>query len=230
MNIKKYFESLTTFQKVEVYLIVLMSYFLVFIFIDDIDNMIYDNKIEQHPKSVVSSQSTKKERVESLKSDEIINIIDNISKVNKVTILESQILSHSVQIKLEDNYDNVINFLNHLENSFEIKNFEILAENGVITLSVSFGRKYNYSSIKDTIKNIKIRNPFYVNNDKIASKVPTKDFKITAILDDEVLVDGAWYKHSNILYDYKIVSIQPNEVLLEHIRTKQHITKKVSNE
>ncbi|MGB5867322.1 MAG: hypothetical protein WBG69_05555 [Arcobacteraceae bacterium] len=230
MRIKKYFEALSFIQKVELYLIVLMGYFLVVIFFDDVKNLIPSTQRDTYTQNVVQQDTFKKEKIHYLESHEIISLIDNMSKENNISIKESEILNNSVYIKIEGSYDNVIHSLDNLQNNFEIKNFEILYENKITTLSVSFNRKYSYKFAKESQKNEKIANPFYQFQNNMQAQISMKPFQITAILDDEILVDGSWYKKSNMIYDYKILSISPREVILKHSITQQKITKKVTNE
>jgi len=158
----------------------------------------------------------------------LMNYIDTLSREKNTTILESKILKKSMYIKIEANHSEIMKFLTTIENHFVINSFELIEENEQTILSIMIDTNYFYTSsmIKKSIKN---PNPFLQNKLK-KQKVNTVDIKlkITAIISNEVLIDGIWYKERDSVGNFTILSILKDKVQFKNLITKQLVTEKVS--
>ena len=158
----------------------------------------------------------------------LMNYIDTLSREKNTTILESKILKKSMYIKIEANHSEIMKFLTTIENHFVINSFELIEENEQTILSIMIDTNYFYTSsmIKKSIKN---PNPFLQNKLK-KQKVNTVDIKlkITAIISNEVLIDGIWYKERDSVGNFTILSILKDKVQFKNLITKQIVTEKVS--
>lgn len=186
------------------------------------------------PKSLSTNTHTnikaKKHANTYIRMDDIslMNYIDTLSREKNTTILESKILKKSMYIKTEANHSEIMKFLTTIENHFVINSFELIEENEQTILSIMIDTNYFYKSsmIKKSIKN---PNPFLQNKLK-KQKVNTVDIKlkITAIISNEVLIDGIWYKERDSVGNFKILSILKDKVQFKNLITKQIVTEKVS--
>lgn len=227
MNIKSKFQSLKTFQKIEIYIIVLILYSFIVVFSSDIFTYI-------KPQSLSTNTHTKIKAKKSvnayIKIDDIslMNYIDTLSREKNTTILESKILKKSMYVKTEANHSEIMKFLTTIENHFVINSFELIEENEQTILSIMIDTNYFYKSqmIKKSVSN---PNPFFQNKLK-KQKVNTVDIQlnITAIISNEVLIDGIWYKEEDSVGNFKILSILSDKVQFKNLITKQIVIKKVS--
>jgi len=227
LNIKSKFQSLKTFQKIEIYIIVMILYSFIVVFSSDIVTFIKPQSLSNITHTTIK---TKQYANTYIRMDDIslMNYIDTLSREKNTTILESKILKKSMYIKIEANHSEIMKFLTTIENHFVINSFELIEENEQTILSIMIDTNYFYTSsmIKKSIKN---PNPFLQNKLK-KQKVNTVDIKlkITAIISNEVLIDGIWYKERDSVGNFTILSILKDKVQFKNLITKQLVTEKVS--
>jgi len=227
LSIKSKFQALKTLQKIEIYIIVMILYSFIVVFSSDIVTFINPQSLSTNTHTKIK---VKKHANTYIKMDDIslMNYIDTLSREKNTTILESKILEKSMYIKTEANHSEIMKFLTTIENHFVINSFELIEENEQTILSIMIQSSYFYRSALAK-KSIKNPNPFLQNKLK-KQKVNTVDIKlkITAIISNEVLIDGIWYKERDSVGNFKILSILKDKVELKSLITKQIVTEKVS--
>ena len=231
MFIKKYFESLSFVQKIEVYFIVIIFYISLAIFYKEIISFVDSYFLPQNSSHIILKTKKNNQKIIRLTNNEVIHYIDEISIQKRLRIIESKIIKHSISIVAQGEYSEIITFLNTLQNHFLIQKFQISDENDFIELSISINTKFFYTNVENHISTL--ANPFF--QDKIKEKKDTvqkieKDFDITAILGDEVLIEDKWYDLKDQIFEYKISIINENSVVFTNILTHKKIIKKVKYE
>jgi len=227
LNIKSKFQALKTFQKIEIYIIVLILYSFIVVFSSDIVTF-----IKPHSLSNITHTTLKTKQYANtyIRMDDIslMNYIDTLSREKNTTILESKILKKSMYVKTEANHSEIMEFLTTIENHFVINNFELIEENEQTILNIMIDTNYFYKSPMTT-KRVKNPNPFFQNKIKKqkVNNVDTK-LKITAIISNEVLIDAIWYKEGDSVRNFKILLIFKDKVQFKNLITKQIVTEKVS--
>ena len=110
MNIKSKFQALKTFQKIEIYIIVLILYSFIVVFSNDIFTYINPQSFSTNTHTKIKA---KKYPNRYIKMDDVslMNYIDTLSREKNTTIIESKILKRSMYVKTEANHSKIIKFL-----------------------------------------------------------------------------------------------------------------------
>lgn len=226
MNIKIRFEKLSQKEIAQLYLIVLMTYGLIFIFYKELSSMIYPTKI--YATTIVKVKKDNTNNIKRLTDLELHTYFNDNSKENKIDIKEMKILKNTIEIQIIGDFKNIMNFLNQASDNFTVKQFEIKKSNNKIDLSLQLKRESFYISQRSDLQTKQLVNPFilkrYKKNDKVSKIV------ISAIIDSEVLINNSWYKQDDRINEYLILSITKNKVILVDIKTKKKVIKSINHE
>ena len=224
MKIKEKFEKLSLRKIIQLYLIVIMFYGLLFIFYKDVSAFIYPENLDTSFVDKISKVN--KQYSKKLSDLELITYFnDNV----KSEIKETKILQNTIEIKMIGTFKNMMNFLNIVSYNFKIKEFEIKKSNQEIDLSIRLEREVFHMYEANNVKKEKIVNPFTITKTKIKVHKPLK-IKVNAIVGAEVLVNDTWHKKGDRIKEYLIKSIKKNVVVFIDIKTKKQIIKSLNYE
>lgn len=223
MNIKQKFEKNSLKEVVQLYLIIIIIYALIYI--------LYLNNKTTNESFVKTSLTNNFHAKENKPSDlELLTYFTQLSQKYNMSIDEVKILDNSIAIQTKDTYQNIMTFLSIVNQKFRIRNFEIKKEKNSMYFFISLDKSILLSR-KDTITLPKdIKNPFIKRSFKEVQKV--REIILNVIVNDEVLIDDAWYKKGDKIYDYKIDTILggENKVIFTNLKTEEKIIKRVNHE
>lgn len=233
MNFKKYFESLRVLQKIEVYLIVVIFYSLLFIYHKEIINLVTLQKssttqdLQRVQKRASKSSDTK---ISSITNLELVNYMTKQSKNSNIIIEEYKVYTNYLELKVNGSFNFLLDYLLEMQNHFYIISFEILENNDLLSATIVVKRNYFYEGLKSqkNLKSQKIENIFQVQ--KSVKFIPKEKIKIMAIINDEVLVDGIWYKKDDLIEGHRIEEINKKSIVLFDIQKKLKIVKELGYE
>ncbi len=226
MKFKKYFESLSGIQKIEMYLIILMTYALVFIFYE---TLLAKAGIDlTHKQVIIKNGRSTQVNFNSMKHMELLQYIGRLNDEFDISLINTQILKKSIELKFEGSFNSIVNTLKEFQNKFIIKEFEIKKESNVISVTVVLDIRYIFNDKSKQVVYTKIYKPF--NKEAKKKKKVYEDIKVSAIIGKEVLISGQWYKENDTVTKYKIVKINKENVMLLDNVTKGIISKKVDYE
>ena len=115
--------------------------------------------------------------------------------------------------------------LKNVQNHFEIKKYEIKKEQKEICIDVVIATQRFYKKEDEDLLNIP--NPFKKRH-KVNKK--TKNIHIDAIITNEVLIEGEWYKKGDTIKRFVISKISTFEVIFKDKHTQKYIIKAITNE
>lgn len=203
------FEKLTFLQKLQLYLLVPMVLWLLFI--------VYENYI-YHYDSTMANKKTMKSR--NLPQLEHTNKITKYDLKKSMLFLENKIdiynLSlHSMQVKktniileLFGKFDGLVAILQKIHSHFQIRSFQFLKNDTKQTFIVTIDTKYFFNEeLKDK--------EFIIQN------IQKKLIKIEAIVDQEVLIGGNWFSKNDFYQNFKIINIGKDFIDVIDQKTKK---------
>ncbi len=160
----------------------------------------------------------------------IIKIIETESLKREVIITLTNIDKNSIEIKFNGKFKNVINLLNYFENHFIINGFTLNKQSSQISSTVTLSTKYMYNPSRKTSDLENLANPFVNIIKKTKLLIKSKPLIISAIVNDEVIIQNIWYKRDDIITNQKIIGIDLNQVKFLDLTTKEIYILKVHNE
>ena len=227
MDIKLYFQKLTIFQKIEVYLLVIMLYGAVLYFYDDITaqhlkkqpvNTIQDQKTIKHHNDI------KKLRSKIIKKDNglLIRLLEEKSEEFKVSIQSTKLEKNYIVLQIVGKFLNIINFLNYCENHFIIEDFKMIQDKKDIICNIKIDTKHFYDPNKIYNHLSLVANPF-INTVKDINKSNPKNntLTVTAIVSKYVCINKQWYKKNETVRNHKIIAIDTNRVELLNLASNK---------
>lgn len=226
MKFKRCFESLSKIQKIEIYLIVLMVYALIFIFYEALLTGIRTDLT--HKELIIKTEKSPQVSLNRINHIELLKYIGTLNDKFDISLLDTQVLKNSIELKLEGNFDNIITILKEFQNKFKVHKFEIQNDNDVLFVSVILNTQFIFNNQNNKISHHKTHNPFIKKEEK---KIKVyKDIKVTAIIGKEVLIQGQWYKKNDTVSIYNIININKEDIVLFNNVTKITRTQKVEYE
>ena len=229
MNIKDYYEETTSFQKFELYIIVVIFFLSC--------NFLYDNYLVSNELKYTKSDTVLQNKILNLKAKiikkektEIIKELDNVSE--KFNLLTTSSSFHHEYIHLEFNgeFKDVINYLHYISLHFNIESFELHIDEELIKSSVKLQINHYFNPQTIQKPNKTIINPFI--NKVRAKKIATKKLtlKLYAIVSNNILINNTWYTKNDIVENHIILDIGKNKVKLKHKQTNREIILSVYEE
>jgi len=223
LNIKRNFEKLSSKEIIQLYLIVVMLYGLIFVFYKELSHLIYP--IESYKPSIIKIETDSQHHIKKLSDFDLLTYFNNKSKDRKIEIIETKILESSIEIKMIGAFENIMNILSDTSTNFKVKKFEIKKVENKIDLLIQLDRQM-YTFIQNgKLKKEKIFNPFLIEraqNEYIESKII-----LSAIVNLEILVNNNWYKKGDRIKEYLVLFVKKNEVLFLNTKTKKKIVKRI---
>lgn len=232
MNFKNYFESLKLVQKIELYLIVLILQGFIFLYFEDIKSFFYKD-IQNSKVEVVQDKNNtnrvKNDRIDKISDNELLQFIFKSSDRYNLFVNEYEIYKNHIEVKLDGPFEPLIKILLYFQEHLNITSFELQENqenNNDIILDLVIKKDYFYNSYKSSeivqnkIEALQIISPFQnksQNEDtlkKQESGVKLEELKLSAIIKDEVLIDGKWYKQGDSINQNKILKIDKNTITI----------------
>ncbi|MEA3499378.1 MAG: hypothetical protein U9R16_10015 [Campylobacterota bacterium] len=230
MDIQFRFNKLFLYQKVEIYLLVIMLYGVGLYYISNIsitkksfseipiEDLKYKKKIQNLKSKIVKKPNSYMVKLLEQKSEKFGCFISSI-EINK----------NNFNLSISGKYIDIINFLNYLQNHFIINRFELNIDKKIFILSIDLATNYFYNLNKIYTKLENISNPF-INFKKDTKKRENRGIKLFAVISSNVLINNVWYKLNEIVDNKKIISIGLNSVELLDIKSGEKISLKVYSE
>ncbi len=211
MQISYYFNYLTLRDKIILFLLVPLALFLSLSVIEKYllknRQININNKIKVYKKAIAMLNEAKK----YTNNITMIKYIENSANNFNIKVINLKINKPFFNIHVVGEYDGIINFMFNIENSLEVKSFEIFQDNEKnIVLKGNYKLttlqpNNQYKSIKD------IPNPF---NKKRLNK---KDKLILqAVIGSHICINDKWYKKDDIVRKYKITKVYKDYVELSN--------------
>ena len=236
MSIKLNFQKLTIFQKIEVYLLVIMFYGSILYFFDDMflkllnkkpDNSIQNQKILKYHNNIklLKSKVIKKD------TNILVKLLEEKSIEFITDIKSAKIEKKYIIVEFMGKFINVMNFLNYCENYLIIEDIKLVQDKRDILCSLKINIEYFYNQNKINNQLIEIANPFInkirdINRSIIKYKFP----KISAIVSQDVCIDNQWYKTNDVIENYKIIRVDFNSIELLNIKTNKKSILRLNDE
>lgn len=219
MNIKQKFEKLSLREITQLYLIVVMSYGLIFIFYKDIYINIYPRITDA---AISKGIKNNKPHIKKLSDLELLSYFN---KTTQIIINEIKISQNTIEIKMIGDFKNIMNILNNISHDFKMIQFEIKKVDNYIDASIRLERKFFNSEKHSSKKRKEIENPFILS--KVKKNYKESKIIISAIVGLEVLVNNHWYKKGDKIKEYLVLLIDNNEVLFLNTKTKKKFLKSI---
>ena len=233
MNLKNNFIKLPLFQKIKLYLIIVIVYIFIFYIYDEYysKNKTANINTNNNYKSIKNIQSIKS-KITKKDNSNLIKLIENKSELFNCFIHNIKATEENINLSVKGKLNNIINFLNFLQNHFNVVQFNLKYEQNILFSTISLDTKYFYNSNKIYSDIATIPNPF-VNRSKLTSKKmenQTYTFKIEAIIDSNIFINNRWYKLNDTINGKRIIAVTLNTVKLIDLKTSQVSMLKVYNE
>lgn len=219
MFFKEKFESLSFFQKVEIVLIIIISYGGILYYLD---NFFYlENKKDKEVQTIQTINISQK--IQPIYQDKALKYLQN--KLVDLKIENSSLVVQDQQLALEitTTYKKAFTLLSILENHIQIESFSIVSKKKLLNLQLLLDTKYMFNINETNRYYIKQSNPFYYQKEniekedlKLKAKFQAPTFQINAILGDEVLIDQQWYQLEESIQNNKIIKIEKDRVLFKN--------------
>lgn len=240
MSIKKRFEELKRKEQIQLGGIVFMCYILVFVFYEDISDILFPKTFETTQKVLHKPLKIQEKRVSNL---EVYRYLNSIVKKHHIDLVETKITQNSMKIDLRGEFDDIISLMQQYEENFIIDSYEmeqILDNRIFLSLRVNIEKFYEDKNRKKN--DIKAINPYIVEVETIAKNRTAPQFKtkfinnkdediiIRAILNSEVLIDEKWYALGDIYEHFKVKEIRKRSVVFVDIKTQKVKIRRITNE
>ncbi|MCD4758045.1 MAG: hypothetical protein K8R39_07230 [Arcobacteraceae bacterium] len=223
--LKSNFEQLPFRQKVELYFIIPIFFTIIFIFLQKL-LIIKEPNIVQQQLSVKSLS----DKIVVKNNKEIMDYIETQIAKHDIFVQAMTTSNHTISLNINSSFDPLIEFLYILEQHLIIEEFSLdrvepnskMIKSRVVFLSEYF---VNPTQKEKIVKNIK--NPFFQETktivlkeeNTIINKSQSTMLQVDAIVTNEVLIQGDWYKKGDIFQKIKIVQIEPTVVKVLHQET-----------
>lgn len=222
MFFREKYEQLAFFQKLELYLIILIVYFGIYYYFENSMSFDKQMRFDQSSNKLISK---KIQQISSNKALELVQqkLIESHIQEDSLTIQGKNLL-----LEFQSSYNKSFRFLQFLENHFSIEYLNIDAQKSFLKIKVILNIKNIFDIQQSKFINGKLGNPFYFKStrqNKI-EKIKTDNFivpqiQIDAILDNEILIDGVWYGLNDSIKDNKIIKIEQERVIFKNLLHKK---------
>jgi len=231
LNFKNYFNSISKFQKIEIYFLsIVFLFFIYYIYSTNFKisntNIANDKQIELYKKdiNILKNRYSKKENIYLVKH------IESICKERSIKIENIKIDKNKIDLTANGKYNDMINVIYKIEKNLSILKLNLISENHIITAKLSINTKYFYNSIDRTTLTTKIANPFITPTIKKTKLNQQKIYKLYATFNQTALINNSWYNMGDMVGGFILEKIELNSVYLKNIKTKQIKILKVYSE
>jgi len=227
--LKNSFTKLKLFQKIELYLLVIMFFGFGYYLLKFIP--ISQSNITKNPSSnqnIILKINQLKENIIKKPKNSFVELLEIIASKNNISIKSIQLNKNKITLHTIGGYQNSIYFLTYLQNHLQIDSFQLeykkarLMVDIVIDIKYLFDKNIEYNSIEN------IPNPFI--NTKIRSYKNKDNLVVTAIVSNMVMINNKWYKVGDNIKANKIISIGLNSIKIKNSKTNKIAIVKVYHE
>jgi hypothetical protein len=226
--LKSNFEKLPLRQKVELYLIVPIIFIIIFIFLEKL-LIIEESNIPQE-KQQLSIKSLSNKIVVKNDKDIIDYLETQIAKGN-IFVHSITTSSQTISLTVSSSLEALMQFLHILEQHLVIEEFSLdkVEQNSKVIKSkvVILSGYFTNQNQKDTALAIR-KNPFFDKEITTSQKVKIKtiskvekQIQVDAIVKNEVLIQGNWYKKGDKFQENTIVQIESSVVKILNNETNK---------
>ena len=208
-KVAEYYNSLKTYQKVELYLLpVFLFGYLLYLYL----TLAPQTQVQNNSDIITPSHSQPQINSKELTNQnlEIIKKIDTKARRYSFNIHSFDIIDGKVQINSLGGFKGMMNFIYEVDKDYTIESLSMnLGENlRSISLQITllpFQNQQNFN-YKELLRELdKISSPFKEKNIATNQRL---HFQIKAILEDSVLIDKEFVKVGNIYKGYKLIKIE----------------------
>jgi len=231
--IKDIFLKLSFLQKIEIYILVVIFFGVIYfnIPIDIVKNI---EKPTLNNSKYIEQLKQLKTKIVKKENLVVTKLLIDKSSHYDILILSSKNSKNQIELNIEGKFFDIFNFLNFIKNHFIINNLSLQKEKSYIVCIIKLNTKYLYNQNIQTSTLDNIPNPFINYKTKIKNKVEKikqdGTLKLFAIIDKNILINNSWCKLNDIVGNYKIIEISLNEVKLLNQETKEKRSLKVNHE
>jgi len=206
--VKNMFESLTTLQKAQVYLLIPMLLWLLLLSLETSfsnPSLITTQKLDK-------LSSIDQSKIEKITPNKIVNFLEEKVELYKVELEKVHIKQQVISLELKGDFKKLIGFLQKLQLHLNVISFKLKKEKGYIYFYLQIESEYFFNKLF-------VDKEFYTQDKNIQKK--SDPLKIDAIIENEVLLEGLWYKKGLDYKDYKLIKVEKNYIQLKHNTTDQ---------
>ena len=205
--IKRVFESLTFIQKVQIYLLVPMLFWLLLFGIENILT-----KPEQEVKyNTKSFETIPKDKIKKILPSEIVQFIEEKTELYTLSLQTIHIKKRLISVEVGGYLQHIKLFLQKIQLHLDLVSYKLVQEQNSIRLYFIVDSEYFFNQAF-------LQKEFIAKNQKVKHKV--YNIKLDAIVRDEVLLDGSWYKQGENYKDsYQIIAIEERFIKVKHLKT-----------
>jgi len=226
MSISSSFAKLKLFQKIEIYILVIMFYGTIYYYLEDIYPI--ETKVVKTIDENKNISKVKVINIKKLNINETIKLLD--TKAISLDIIIDRIdINKNISISFSGKYIDCINMLSYMEQHLKIDNIKLKKVEKNIEVKVDIVKRYffnkgiidkNYKDIPfifTKIKEVKIKE--IKKEEKKEKKIDS--LKLIAIFFDEVNINNIWYKNKDFIKENQQITIlDNNSIMVENIKTK----------
>lgn len=212
-KVRQYYESLKTYQKVELFLIPLLLFgYILYVYIT------YEPPIKEVKPLQLTSKTKPIEQPKTNLHMELINQIEKISKRYAVKINSFENTQNGIKIGSIGGFKGTMNFIYDVEEKRTFGEFVIkLCENQksiCLDGEILFENHPQSQSHMELLRELdKIQNPFV---EQTIQETAQHTLKVKAIINDKVLVNDEYLKVGDTYKGYKLYMIKGSSVIFIH--------------
>ncbi len=216
--INNYFEKLSTFQKIEMYLIpIILALLLVYNF-PKFHNKVISN-INNVDQDVYEYEIKKRKIINKMSNVSNIEVVKNLQKKAielNLNVSMLKVVKKYISIEVRGDLKEILHFVDFSEN---YKNYTII-KNLVLTSDnksnqISAFLNISFSEVLRTEKREKLDDEIEKINNPLLQKVFKPLPKLHAIVNDYVLINNSWLRQNEVFDGYKVKKIYLDFVELE---------------
>lgn len=216
--IKKAFENLSLVQKIQLYLLLPMFFWLLLFSIETL--LVSPNKgVNFQQKNRVTID---KNKIEKSISAKVINFLEEKIELYSLSLKTINIKTKNISLEVTGGLENSLSFVQKIQIHLKIVSYKLIKNEKDIHLTLHLNSEYFFN--KELIDKEFV----------VASKRSKKHFinlKIDAIVNGEVLLDNLWYKEGEIYKNkYQIIQITQQYIKIKHISTQDSFKVNLSDE
>lgn len=213
MNFKLYFNQLKVYQKIELYLLVIMFYGSILYFYSDI--FIIKNTKNT---TIIKHKDINSFKNKIVKKDQLFFIKYIEKNIKKYNLFSNtiKINNNTIKVSLNGKYNDIINFIKNIEQHLILKNIILQKDKRKIVLNLTIKIDYFYNLLASNLSDTNVPNPFLKIKEKkiLKTKNLSLNLNLSAIIGDIVYINEKPYKKYDTISGYKIIKIDLNNVVL----------------
>jgi len=216
--IKRVFESLTFIQKVQIYLLVPMLFWLLLFGIENI----FAKPKQEIKDNIKSFETIPKDKIKKTLPSEIVQFIEEKIELYTLSLQTIHIKKRLISVEVGGSLQHIKLFLQKIQLHLDLVSYKFLQEQNSVRLYFIVDSEYFFNQTF-------LQKEFIAKKQKVKHKV--HNIKLDAIVRDEVLLDGSWYKQGENYKDsYKIIAIEERFIKVKHLKTNSFLKMELVDE